>query len=110
MAMGKRQLHAEPPLFIIAADLPQSVSHPFYCRLNELLAAGDFDQFAPTLALAESAPSVICATVAVSIYGCSSGSFNDFRSSFALAVFATRPNAPATPSEPPAFLKSVFSV
>jgi transposase len=43
MAMGKRKDHAEPPLFIIGTDLPQTAGHPFYRKLNELLAAGDFD-------------------------------------------------------------------
>jgi transposase len=44
MAMGKRK-HVEPPLFILGTELPQSVAHPFYAKLNELLAAGDFDHF-----------------------------------------------------------------
>jgi transposase len=30
-------------LFVVAADLPQAPSHPFYKKLNEVLAAGDFD-------------------------------------------------------------------
>ena len=45
MAMGKRKDHSEPPLFIIGTDLPQTPQHPFYRKLNELLAAGDFDSF-----------------------------------------------------------------
>ncbi len=44
MAMGKRKV-VEPPLFILGTQLPQSAAHPFYAKLNELLAAGDFDQF-----------------------------------------------------------------
>ena len=45
MAMGKRKEYAEPPLFIVGTDMPQTPAHPFYAKLNELLAAGDFDQF-----------------------------------------------------------------
>ena len=48
MAMGKRK-HVEPPLFIAGVDLPQSPAHPFYAKLNELLAAGDFDPFVERL-------------------------------------------------------------
>jgi transposase len=43
MAMGKRKNHLQEPLFITAADLPRTVAHPFYGKLNEVLAAGDFD-------------------------------------------------------------------
>jgi transposase len=49
MAMGKRKDHAEPPLFILGTELPQTASHPFYAKLNELLAAGDFDHFVEQL-------------------------------------------------------------
>jgi transposase len=45
MAMGKRQPHSQQPLFITAASLPQSVAHPFYAKLNEVLAGWKFDQF-----------------------------------------------------------------
>jgi transposase len=45
MAMGKRQPHAQQPLFIPAADLPQSAAHPFYAKLNEVLAGWRFDAF-----------------------------------------------------------------
>jgi transposase len=48
MAMGKRK-HVEPPLFILGTQLPQSAAHPFYAKLNELLAAGDFDHFVEQL-------------------------------------------------------------
>ncbi len=41
------------------------------CVSVTMTAAGDFDQFAPTFALADSAPSTTCAAVAVSRYGCS---------------------------------------
>ncbi len=43
MAMGKRNRHSQSSLFVVAADLPQTPAHPFYCKLNEVLAAGDFD-------------------------------------------------------------------
>ena len=39
MAMGKRKSHPQQPLFIVAADLPQTPAHPFYRKLNEVLAA-----------------------------------------------------------------------
>jgi transposase len=45
MAMGKRKTHQQQPLFIAAADLPQSAAHPFYVKLNEVLAGWKFDQF-----------------------------------------------------------------
>ena len=45
MAMGKRKQHKQPPLFVLTTDLPQTPSHPFYRKLNEVLAAGDFDAF-----------------------------------------------------------------
>jgi transposase len=45
MAMGRRKIHTQPPLFFTAADLPRTVAHPFYSKLNEVLAAGNFDRF-----------------------------------------------------------------
>jgi transposase len=48
MAMGKRS-HVEPPLFIAGTSLPQTPAHPFYAKVNELLAAGDFDHFVEQL-------------------------------------------------------------
>lgn len=48
MAMGKRK-HVEQPLFIVSTRLPQSPAHPFYTKLNELLAAGDFDHLVEQL-------------------------------------------------------------
>jgi transposase len=45
MAMGKRKTHSQPPLFVVTATLPQTPAHPFYAKLNEVLAAGDFDSF-----------------------------------------------------------------
>jgi transposase len=45
MAMGKRKQHPQQPLFISALDLPQGASHPFYAKLNEVLAGWKFDEF-----------------------------------------------------------------
>jgi transposase len=45
MAMGRRNNHTQQPLFITAADLPRTVAHPFYGKLNQVLAAGNFDPF-----------------------------------------------------------------
>ena len=44
MAMGKRKSHDQQALFIATAKLPQSVAHPFYAKLNEVLAGWKFDQ------------------------------------------------------------------
>ena len=44
MAMGKRQQRQEP-LFILADGLPKSAGHPFYQKLNALLAEVDFDRW-----------------------------------------------------------------
>ena len=44
MAMGKRRQRQES-LFIMADGLPKSSGHPFYQRLNALLAEADFDRW-----------------------------------------------------------------
>jgi transposase len=44
MAMGKRQQRQES-LFIMADGLPKSAGHPFYQKLNALLAEADFDRW-----------------------------------------------------------------
>jgi len=44
MAMGKRKQRQES-LFIMADQLPRSAGHPFYQKLNELLAEADFDRW-----------------------------------------------------------------
>ena len=49
MAMGKRKSQQQPPLFISAVQLPQSVSHPFYGMLNRVLATAGFDPFVEAL-------------------------------------------------------------
>ncbi len=45
MAMGKRKSHDQPTLFIPTTKLPQSAAHPFYAKLNEVLAGWKFDEF-----------------------------------------------------------------
>jgi hypothetical protein len=44
MAMGIRD-GEQSPLWIVTADLPQSLGHRFYVRLNVLLDPHDFDRF-----------------------------------------------------------------
>jgi transposase len=44
MAMGKRKQRQEA-LFVMAEMLPKSDGHPFYQKLNELLAEADFDRW-----------------------------------------------------------------
>jgi hypothetical protein len=44
MPMGKRRRHAKQALIWVATpDLPCSVAHPFYARLNQILDQHDFD-------------------------------------------------------------------
>jgi transposase len=49
MAMGKHKSQSQQQLFIATDRLPQSLSHPFYARLNQLLAGARFDEFAEGL-------------------------------------------------------------
>ena len=44
MAMGKRRQRQEA-LFITTEGLPKSAGHPFYQKLNELLAEAKFDDW-----------------------------------------------------------------
>lgn len=44
MSMGRRQRRQES-LFVAAADLARSPGHPFYRKLNELLAEAEFDRW-----------------------------------------------------------------
>jgi transposase len=44
MAMGKRRQRQEA-LFVMADGLPKSAGHPFYQKLNALLAEADFDRW-----------------------------------------------------------------
>jgi len=48
MALGKRRPQQQD-LFVATADLPKSPGHPFYRRLNELLAEAGFDPWAEEL-------------------------------------------------------------
>lgn len=43
MAMGKRRRETQESLFIATDRLPKAAGHPFYERLNLLLAEADFD-------------------------------------------------------------------
>jgi len=45
MSMGKRQGERQDELWIPAARMPQPPGHPFYQRLNQLLARHGFDAF-----------------------------------------------------------------
>jgi transposase len=49
MAMGKRKSHDQQTLFIPTTRLPQSAAHPFYAKLNEVLAGWKFDAFVEAL-------------------------------------------------------------
>ena len=49
MAMGKRQTKRQPELWISATAMPEAPGHPFYRRLNQLLAEHGFDAFAEDL-------------------------------------------------------------
>ena len=44
MAMGKRKRERQEPLFVVASDLPETPAHPFYRKLNEVLAGWKFDE------------------------------------------------------------------
>lgn len=46
MAMGKRTRDRQPEMWVATTDLPTAASHPFYARLNQLLAEHGFDAFA----------------------------------------------------------------
>ena len=45
MATGRRKAEVQQTSFIPAAKLAQSAAHPFYSKLNEILAAHQFDPF-----------------------------------------------------------------
>lgn len=49
MAMGRRPEEWQAALFIPAEELARSPGHPFYCKLNELLAEAGFDLFVENL-------------------------------------------------------------
>jgi len=44
MAMGKQGLRSkQTSIWIATQDLPRSAAHPFYTRLNQILAKAAFD-------------------------------------------------------------------
>ena len=47
MAMGRRAKQRQPQsdFWIAHTELPRTVGHPFYERLNQLLAERGFDEF-----------------------------------------------------------------
>jgi transposase len=45
MAMGRRKREQQDSLFVMASGLPRSPGHPFYRKLNELLAGAGFDRW-----------------------------------------------------------------
>jgi len=45
MAMGRRERARQSALWVAVADLPTGASHPFYQRLNRVLASHGFDDF-----------------------------------------------------------------
>ncbi len=49
MAMGRRNRQRQGSLFVSVVDLPRSSGHPFYVRLNEILAAAGFDEYVESL-------------------------------------------------------------
>ena len=49
MALGKRRKHGQELLFVAAPDLPGTVAHPFYVKLNGVLAGWKFDDYVEEL-------------------------------------------------------------
>jgi transposase len=49
MAMGNREGERQEPLWVAGKDLPKAPGHPFYRRLNQVLAKGRFDRFVEAL-------------------------------------------------------------
>jgi len=47
--MGKRKRARQPAMWVATTELPTSASHPFYARLNQVLAEEGFDDFAEGL-------------------------------------------------------------
>ena len=43
--MGKKQTRPQDTMWVATSDLPKSPGHPFYQRLNQVLAANSFDSF-----------------------------------------------------------------
>ncbi len=49
MALGRRKRERQTDLWVASGELPRSAAHPFYQKLNGLLAETDFDDFVETL-------------------------------------------------------------
>ena len=49
MAMGRRNRERQGELWIATQDVPQSTGHPFYEKLNQLLAEAEFDEYVESL-------------------------------------------------------------
>ena len=50
MAMGTtRDDESQDAMWVATADLPRGAGHPFYERLNQILAKADFDAFVESL-------------------------------------------------------------
>jgi len=45
MSMGKRERERQREMWVTTTDLPTTASHPFYARLNQLLAEHHLDDF-----------------------------------------------------------------
>ena len=46
MSMEKGERERQPEMWVTMTDPPTTASHPFYARLNQLLAERHFDDFA----------------------------------------------------------------
>lgn len=49
MALGRRKRERQGELWVATQDVPQPVGHPFYRKLNELLAEAEFDEHVESL-------------------------------------------------------------
>lgn len=45
MVLGRRKSEQQQDLFVMTTDLPKSVGHVFYTKLDELLAEAGFDRW-----------------------------------------------------------------
>jgi hypothetical protein len=72
MAMGKRRRRTkQATMWVATQDLPRSVAHPFYTRLNQILEKKDFDSYAEGLCrrfYAQTLAALACRRAAIS--GC----------------------------------------
>jgi len=49
MALGRRKDNRQQEMWVSTTDLPRSVGHAFYVKLNKLLADAGFDKFVEEL-------------------------------------------------------------